>query len=85
MFLRILAGCRSDKAKLMRVDRQGGFHENLQEESYEDPPNRAFGFTFVPFFALAGLIPLIHHKSVRPWALGLRGGCDGNYCRSHRS
>lgn len=54
-------------------DRQSGFHENLQEESYEHSSDRAFGLTFAVFFALVGLFPLIHHKSVRLWALGLCG------------
>jgi len=57
----------------MPDDRYSGFHENLREEPEDGSSNRAFGLTFAVFFALLALMPLIHHKSARPWALGLSG------------
>ena len=57
----------------MKSDRQSGFHENLRAEEHENSSDWAFGLTFAVFFALVGLFPLIHHRSVRLWALGLCG------------
>jgi Saxitoxin biosynthesis operon protein SxtJ len=57
----------------MSRDRQAAFHENLQEEPLNGPSERTFGVVMATFFALLGLFPLIHHRSIRGWALGLSG------------
>lgn len=57
----------------MPPDRQIAFHENLQEEPLDAPSERTFGLVMAAFFAILGLFPLIHHRSIRGWALGLSG------------
>jgi hypothetical protein len=57
----------------MKQSYGSGFHENLQAQVHEGPSDRAFGFTFVAFFVLVGLLPFIHHRPLRLWALLLAG------------
>ena len=57
----------------MPRDRRVAFHENLQEEPLNAPSERTFGVVMAAFFAVLGLFPLIHHRSIRVWALGLSG------------
>lgn len=53
--------------------RSSGFHENLEGPLHEGPSDRSFGLTFVAFFVLVGLLPMVHHKQPRVWALVASG------------
>lgn len=57
----------------MKQERGSGFHENLQGQAHEGPSDRAFGYTFVAFFVLVALLPRVHHRPLRWWALGMAG------------
>jgi len=49
-------------------------HENFTASlPIEGPSNRAFGLTFAAFFLVVALVPLVHHRPLRVWALGLSG------------
>ena len=55
-------------------DKQLRVHENFTESlPIEGPSDRAFGLTFAAFFLLIALVPLVHHRPLRVWALALSG------------
>lgn len=49
-------------------------HENLnRKQEVQGSSNRSFGLVFTVFFLVAGLLPLLHGKPFRPWALAVSG------------
>lgn len=52
----------------------GNTHETFdREHSTERSSDRSFGLVFTAFFALVGLIPLLHRHPIRRWALWTSG------------
>jgi Saxitoxin biosynthesis operon protein SxtJ len=54
------------------VDR-GGVELRSYAEGQGPGSNRSFGFVFAGAFAVIGLLPALHHHSIRIWALALAG------------
>jgi hypothetical protein len=49
-------------------------HEDLsRRDEVTGASDRSFGFVFTAFFALVALLPLLHHRKPRVWALILAG------------
>jgi hypothetical protein len=49
-----------------------GLHEDFSKKTESSgPSNRSFGLVFAIFFALVGLVPRLHHKPIRLWALAV--------------
>jgi hypothetical protein len=47
-------------------------HEDfVREPEHTGSSDRAFGLTFAVFFALVAILPLLHHKPLRLWAVGV--------------
>lgn len=47
-------------------------HEDLSRaHEIKGTSDRTFGLTFAVFFALVGVWPLVHHRPLRVWALGV--------------
>jgi len=54
--------------------KQPTVHENFTPGlETEGPSDRTFGLTFAAFFLLVALVPLLHDRPLRIWALGLSG------------
>ncbi len=54
-----------------RFDRVGT-HEHLRgTDSVRDPSDRSFGFVFALAFAIAALLPFLHERPIRWWALAV--------------
>ena len=50
-------------------------HEILvREATVEGPSDRTLGLVFAAFFCAVGLLPLLRHHAIRPWALIAAGG-----------
>ena len=50
-------------------------HESLQrEEIVKGSSDRTFGLVFAIFFSLVGLLPLLHRRPIRIWALIVAAG-----------
>jgi hypothetical protein len=49
-------------------------HEDLsRREEARGSSDRSFGLVFAGFFTLVGLLPLLRHHKLRPWALVVAG------------
>jgi Saxitoxin biosynthesis operon protein SxtJ len=49
-----------------------GIHEDFSKKTESvGPSDRSFGLVFAAFFAIVGLLPLLHRRPVRLWALAV--------------